>query len=57
MVIFETWPPVRSPKEGLEGTSEVHETVAHEEEHGQQRVDVVDVAYQDSHEADAWQGI
>lgn len=36
MVVFKTRSPVGRPQQRLQGTGEVHETVAHQEEHGKQ---------------------
>ena len=54
VVILEPGTPVRSPEQSLQSTSEVDEAVAHEEEHGQQGVDVVDVADQNGNKTDAY---
>ena len=45
MVILESWPPVRCLEKGLESAGQVHESVAHQEEHGEKRGDLVDVTY------------
>ena len=44
VVVLEPGPPVGCPEKGLEGASQIHEAVAHQEEHGEQRSDLVDVA-------------
>jgi hypothetical protein len=44
VVVFESWPPVWRPEQGLQGAGEVYEAVAHEEEHGEEGGDLVDVA-------------
>ena len=37
MVVFEPRSPVRCPEEGLQGAGQVHEHVAHQEEHTRQQ--------------------
>lgn len=53
MVVLEAWPPVRGAQECLEGAGEVNEAVTHEEEHGEDGRDVVQVADQDGQLTDA----
>lgn len=52
MVEAEARPPVGGAEEGLEGAGEVDESVAHQEEHGQERRQVVHVAEEDPALAD-----
>ena len=47
VVELEPGPPVGRPEQGLERARQVHEAVAHQEEHGQQGSDLVNVACQD----------
>lgn len=53
VVELETGPPIRRPQECLDGTGQVDKAVAHEEEHGEQRRQQINVAQQDSALADA----
>lgn len=53
MIIFEARPPVRRLQQGLQSASQVDETIAHEEEHGEQRGEDVDVAKQNAALANA----
>lgn len=52
MVILEAGSPVRGLEQGLQSAGEVDEAVAHEEEHGEQRSEDVDVSEQDAALAD-----
>ena len=45
MVVLEPRPPVGRLEEGLQGAGEVDEAVTHQEEHGEQGGDLVDVAW------------
>ena len=56
MIVLEPRPPVGGLEQGLESAREVHEAVAHEEEHGEQRRDFVNVSCKPrdiSHSVDA----
>lgn len=44
MVILEAGSPVRGLEQSLQGAGKVHESVAHEEEHGEERGKDVDVS-------------
>lgn len=48
MVVFISGPPTRRLEERLESTRQVHEPVAHEKEHGDERREIVDVAEQNA---------
>jgi len=52
MIKLEARSPVGCSEEGLEGAGQVDEAVAHEEEHGEERRQVVDVAEEDAALAD-----
>lgn len=52
MVILEAGSPVRGLEQGLQSAGEVDEPIAHEEEHGEQRSEDVDVSEQDAALAD-----
>ena len=52
MVVLEPRTPVRSLEQRLQSAGEVDEAVAHQEEHGQQGSEDVDVAEQDAALAD-----
>ena len=39
VVVFESGPPVRRPQQRLQGARQVHEPVAHQEEHTKQNRD------------------
>lgn len=52
MVVLEPRPPVGGFEQGLKCASQVYEAIAHEEEHGEQRSQDVDVAQQDAALAD-----
>lgn len=52
MVVFKARSPVGRAKKGLKGAGQVDESVKHQEEHGQQRGEDVDVAEQDPKLAD-----
>lgn len=56
MVISEARSPVGSAQQSLEGAGQIDETVQHEEEHGQERGQDVDVAQQDAQLANDCQG-
>ena len=46
MVVLEPRPPVGRLEQGLQGASQVDKAVAHQEEHGEQRGDLVNVAWE-----------
>ena len=48
MVVFEAGPPVGCPQQSLESAGQVDEAVAHEEEHGDNGGDLVQVTDQDT---------
>lgn len=52
MVVLETGSPVGRPQQGLQGTCKIDESVAHQEEHGQQGGEDVDISQEDSALAD-----
>ena len=54
MVVFEARPPVGSPQQGLQRTGQVDKAVTHEEEHGDDGRDLVQVADQNAHLRDHW---
>ena len=49
MIVLELWPPHWGFQEGLKGTGEVDEAVAHEEEHTEQGGQRVHVANEYGH--------
>lgn len=44
MIVLETRPPIGSAQQRLHGAGQIHEAVAHEEEHGQQWREDIDVS-------------
>ena len=46
VVVLESWSPVGCLEKGLQGASQVDESVAHQEEHGEERSDLVNVAWE-----------
>ena len=48
MVVLEAGPPVGCPQQSLESAGQVDEAVAHEEEHGDDGSDLVQVTDQDT---------
>jgi hypothetical protein len=44
VIVLKAGPPVRRLEQRLQGAGQVDEAVAHEEEHGQQGGDLVDVS-------------
>lgn len=53
MVELEAGTPVRGTQQRLDGTGQVHKAIAHQEEHGEERGQVVDVAQEDAALANA----
>lgn len=53
MVVLEARAPVWGAEERLQGTGQVDKAVAHEEEHGEQRCQVVDITQEYTALADA----
>lgn len=52
MIIFESWTPVRGLQKSLQCASQVNKAVTHEEEHGEQWSQDVDVAEENAALAD-----
>ena len=52
VVVLEARPPVRCAQQRLQGAGQIDEAVAHQEEHGQERCEQIDVAEQDAALAD-----